>query len=252
MSRFRLREMRARNYRCFEELTLPIEDDTAVVFAENGGGKTALLAAPAMGVAVFQRATPQASRLSAARDMRSRTLDEKGRREPVGGCELVWTADLGESKGVTWVTEVGSGSGRIRKRHRPILEAIERVRVPGERWPLFAWYGVDRLSRQLERRRSLPESGRPRGAARPRQRAHGRGDPRSPRLGDRRRPAERPKTAARHPQSQSPRRSWRLAARRWTANGPRWVGASAKGRPRRRSGLPAPTVSSDAIGVLRS
>ena len=39
MSQFRLREIRARNYRCFDELTLPIEEDTAVLFAENGGVK---------------------------------------------------------------------------------------------------------------------------------------------------------------------------------------------------------------------
>ena len=159
MSRFRLREIRARNYRCFDELTLSIEEDTTVLFAENGGGKTALLAALAMGVAVFQRATPQASRFSAARDMRSRTLDEKGRREPVGRCELAWAADLGELKDVTWATEVGLGSGRITKQYRPILEAIERVRVPGERWPLFAWYGVDRLGRQRDRNRKVERMG---------------------------------------------------------------------------------------------
>ena len=53
MSRFRLREIRARNYRCFEELTLPIEEDTTVLFAENGGGKTVLLTALAMGLAAL-------------------------------------------------------------------------------------------------------------------------------------------------------------------------------------------------------
>ena len=38
-------------------------------------------------------------------------------------------------------------------KHQPILKALERVRVPGDRWPLFAWYGVDRLRRLRGRRK---------------------------------------------------------------------------------------------------
>ena len=158
MSRFRFREMRARNYRCFDELTLPIEEDTTVLFAENGGGKTALLTALAMGLGVFQRGAPKTSRFSATRDIRLRTLDKKGRREPVGPCELAWTADVGETESVTWSMAARAGV-LIRKRHRQILEALERVRAPGERWPLFAWYGVDRLGRQRDRRRRVERVG---------------------------------------------------------------------------------------------
>ena len=159
MSRFRLREIRARNYRCFDELTLPIEEDTTVLFAENGGGKTALLAALAMGLAAFQRGSPKTSRFSAARDIRLRTLDEKGRREPVGRCELAWTADVGGSESVGWSTAAQPGTGRATERHRPILEALEAVRVPGEPWPLFAWYGVDRLGRQRTSPRKIERPG---------------------------------------------------------------------------------------------
>ena len=158
MSRFRLREIRVRNYRCFDELTLPIEEDTTVLFAENGGGKTALLSALAMGLAVFQREAPKTSLFSAARDIRSRTFDERGRREPVGRCELTWTADVGETEAVRWSTAARSGSRRT-NRHRPILEALERARVPGEPWPLFAWYGVDRLGRQRDRSRKVERTG---------------------------------------------------------------------------------------------
>ena len=159
MSRFRLREIRAHNYRCFDKLTLPIEEDATVLFAVNGGGKTALLAALAMGLAVFQRGSPKTSRFSAARDIRLRTLDEKGRREPVGRCELAWTADVGGSESVGWSTAAQPGSGRATKRHRPILEALETVRVPGEPWPLFAWYGVDRLGRQRTTPRKIERAG---------------------------------------------------------------------------------------------
>ena len=156
MSRFRFREIRLENYRCFDELTVPLEDDTTVIFAENGGGKTALLKALTMGLAVFQRSVPRTLKLDAQRDPRMRTLDEKGRwREPVGRCEVAWTADVGELESVTWSTAVYPASGRKMNEHQPILDALERVRVPGDRWPLFAWYGVDRLRRLRGGRRKV-------------------------------------------------------------------------------------------------
>ena len=159
MSRFQFREIRVDNYRCFEELKLPLEEDTTVLFAENGGGKTALLTALAMGLAVFQRGASRTLKLDARRDPRMRTLDEKGRREPAGPCNVAWTAAVGESESVTWSTAVQPASGRTTHQPRPILEALERVRVPGDRWPLFAWYGVDRLGRQRGRRRKIERTG---------------------------------------------------------------------------------------------
>ncbi len=159
MSRFQFREIRLENYRCFDELTLTLEEDTTILFAENGGGKTALLTALAMGLSVFQRGTPNALKLDVRRDPRMLTLDEKGRREPAGGCEIEWTAMVGRSESVLWSTAVRSASGRRSNRHRPVLEAIEQAREPGVRWPLFAWYGVDRLGRERGRRRKLDRSG---------------------------------------------------------------------------------------------
>ena len=153
MSRFQFREIHLENYRCFDELTLALEEDTTVLFAENGGGKTALLNALAMGLAVFQRGSSKILKLNAGRDPRMRTLDVQGGREPVGRCELKWTADVGEMGAVTWSTAIQPGPGRATNRHRPILEALEQVRVPGERWPLFAWYGVDRLEPPWGRRK---------------------------------------------------------------------------------------------------
>ena len=159
MSRFKFRKIQLDNYRCFEKLKLPLEEDTTILFAENGGGKTALLAALAMGLGVFQRGAPKTSQFSAARDIRLRTLDERGRREAVHRCELTWTADVGESDSVVWSTAAQPGSGRTTNQHRPILEALERARVPGDRWSLFAWYGVDRLARRRDGRRKVERHG---------------------------------------------------------------------------------------------
>ena len=157
MSRFQLREIRVDNYRCFEELTLPLEDDTTILFAENGGGKTALLTALAMGLAVIQRDAPKTLKLKAERDSNRGVPNDKGPPEPAGPCEITWTAAVGDAETVTWSTAVQLVSGRTRhrRRHRQIFEAVEQARVPGVRWPLFAWYGVDRLGRLHDRRRRV-------------------------------------------------------------------------------------------------
>ena len=147
MSQFQLREIRVNNYRCFDELTLPLEEDATILFAENGGGKTALLTALAMGLAVFQTGSPRTLNLDARRDPRMLTLDKRGRREPAGDCNVEWTAAVGATESVRWSKTIKLASGRRTNRHRPILEALEKIRVPGNRWPLFAWYGVDRLGR---------------------------------------------------------------------------------------------------------
>ena len=155
MSRFQLRELRVDNYRCFEELRLPLEEDTTILFAENGGGKTALLTALAMGLAVIQRDAPTTLKLKAGRDSRRGVPNDKGAPDPAGPCQVTWTAAVGETETVTWSTAAQPASGRTWNRHRPIFEAVESVRVPGVRWPLFAWYGVDRLGRLHDRRRKV-------------------------------------------------------------------------------------------------
>ena len=155
MSRFRFREVKVQNYRCFEELRLPLEEDTTVFFAENGGGKTALLTALAMGLAVFESGAPKALQLDARRDPTMRTLDEKGRREPVGPCSLAWTATVGQSESVTWSA---SASPDAVITTMPLGD-LDQFRVPGDRWPLFGWYGVDRLARHRGRRRRVERKG---------------------------------------------------------------------------------------------
>ena len=157
MSRFQLREARVENYRCFDKLSLPLEEDTTILFAENGGGKTALLTALAMGLAVIQRDAPKTLKLTAGRDSRRGVPSDKGPPEPAGPCVITWTAAVGDAETVTWSTAIQLVSGRTRHRdrHRQLFEAVEQVRVPGVRWPLFAWYGVDRLERLHDRSRKV-------------------------------------------------------------------------------------------------
>ena len=148
MSGFQFREIRLDNYRCFEALTLSLEADATVLFAENGGGKTALLTALAMGLSAFLHGTPKPLELDRHRDPRVRTLDEAGRREPVGTCEIIWTAEVGDGQVATWSARADPRARRrISNKRQSLVDALEHIRVPGERWPLCAWYGVDRLGR---------------------------------------------------------------------------------------------------------
>ena len=138
MTPLRIKRLQLTNYRCFESLDLALEDDLTVLFAENGGGKTALLTALAMGLAVFQRGAPRSLKLSPSSDRRQRTLDEQGRREPAGSCTISWAAASGAGPATEWSTTVNTASGRTTKKHRSILEAIETIRVPGDRWEAYA------------------------------------------------------------------------------------------------------------------
>src|SRR5580698_4789082 len=123
MSVFSFKHLHLGNFRCFEKLDLALEEDLTVLFAENGGGKSAILNALAMGLAVIQRASPSNTRPNSAHDPRLVTLDERGRREPGGVCRIEWGADLGLEASVKWSTTINPASNNVKKEHRPILEA---------------------------------------------------------------------------------------------------------------------------------
>lgn len=144
---FRFQKLALDQFRCFEHLELPLEDDLTLLFAENGGGKTAILTALAAGLTPFQTGAPRALRLDPQRDAHKVTLDDRGRREAAGACTLAWTAKVGDEESVTWSSTVSPASNRKTSDHSAVLAAVEKVRVPGARWPLFAFYGVDRMGR---------------------------------------------------------------------------------------------------------
>lgn len=144
---FRFQTVVIEQFRCFERLDLEIERDLTLFFAENGGGKSAVLHALGVGLTAFQTGGPRALKLDAQRDARKITLDERGRREPAGRCTLAWTAIVGSESGVAWSSTANPASNRKTSDNGAVLSAIEQVRVPGARWPLFAFYGVDRMGR---------------------------------------------------------------------------------------------------------
>lgn len=144
---FRFQKLTLDQFRCFEHLELPLEEDLTLLFAENGGGKTAILHALAAGLTPLLEGSPRLLKLDAQRDARKVPLDERGVREPAGRCTLTWTAKVGEVQSVTWSNTANPASNRKTADHGALLSAIQKVRVPGARWPLFAFYGVDRMGR---------------------------------------------------------------------------------------------------------
>ena len=147
MTQLRFTRLRLEQYRYFESLELDLEPDLTLLFAENGGGKTAVLNALAVGLTAFQSGTPRGLKLDPRHDPRMITLDERGRREAAGPSTIAWTADVGAAQAVGWSSTANPSSNRKTAHHRQVLDAMEQLRVPGARWPLFAFYGVDRMGR---------------------------------------------------------------------------------------------------------
>ncbi|MBK7781002.1 MAG: AAA family ATPase [Ardenticatenia bacterium] len=142
---FRFQKLTLEQFRCFEQIELELEPDLTLLFAENGGGKSSILHALAVGIAAFQAGAPRALKLDAQRDAREVTLDDRGRREAAGTCRLTWAAEIGAEPTVSWWSSANPASNRKSSNHAAVSAAIDKVRVPGARWPLFAFYGVDRM-----------------------------------------------------------------------------------------------------------
>ena len=157
----RIERLHLENYRCFGAIDLTFEPDLTVLFAENGGGKTAILAGLATALALFQPDRPRALILSADRDARH-VRGSAGRWEPVGPCTVACTATIGDRPHVAWRVTAAPGSRRRTVRLRAASEAIERVRAPGARWPLLAYYGTDRLASMRPVAGTAPRSPRDR------------------------------------------------------------------------------------------
>lgn len=153
---FRFTGLTLEQFRCFENLELTLEPDLTLLFAENGGGKSSVLHALAVGMTAFQIGSPRALKLDAQRDARKVTLDDRGRREAAGSCKLTWVAEVGSEPTVPWSISVNPASNRRSFDYAAVSSAIETVRVPGARWPLFAFYGVDRMGRGKASTKPVP------------------------------------------------------------------------------------------------
>lgn len=145
MSLFRVDHLTLENFRCFEALSITFEADTTVLFAENGGGKSALLTALSMALALLQPRAPKALSLTGPRDVR-RVRAVGGAWEQPGKCTIACEATMGLRPGVAWSVSAGATSRSRKLSLGEANPAIEEVRAPGLDWPLIAHYDTSRFS----------------------------------------------------------------------------------------------------------
>jgi predicted ATP-binding protein involved in virulence len=137
----RLDSITLTNFRCFAEASFHPEPDLTVLFAENAGGKTALLTAIAISVASWFQPAPLV--LKRERDVRQQR-SPNGLWEPTGECSLAcsWTV-AGKAVASTRSLE----SDALRTDNAGVKDfrkqAIEVMKT--SRWPLIGFYGTQRL-----------------------------------------------------------------------------------------------------------
>lgn len=142
-SLFKLTQVQLKNFRSFELLDLDLNERLTVVYAENGGGKTALLE----GIAVLLGAALETSKPTFSDwDVRQEMTAGKLTRVPHFPCTISaegWVAHR-QSK---WSRSLMGPGGRttnadakaMRKLLRPIWEDTLAD------WPVLAFYGTQRL-----------------------------------------------------------------------------------------------------------
>jgi predicted ATP-binding protein involved in virulence len=156
MNILHIEQLRLENFRCFSTLDVSFEPDVTVLFAENGGGKTALLTGLAKCLALLQPRHSRELTLDAERDAR-RVRGSGGRREPAGPCTISCVASVGGRSHVEWSVTASPTSGKRTSRLNEVSDAIEKARSPGERWPIICYYGTDRLASERKTSRKARE-----------------------------------------------------------------------------------------------
>lgn len=141
----RIDQITVGNYRCFGPgVELRLEADCTVLFAENAGGKTALLNALAFVLA--RRLDPPPLRLRASVDVRQ-VRTSTGALEPAGACvfQSSLTVDNGKVHSVFFASRSWRPAGDV------------DWMLPGIDWPIIAFYGTQRLGARARAGRPKPE-----------------------------------------------------------------------------------------------
>ncbi len=141
----RIERLRLRNFRCFSRLDFELPRGTAVVVAENGGGKTALLDAIARLLArAFSPTRPTLTKS----DVTAHPIAGTHSWEREYPCHIVGSFTMGGSSAqLASVRSIDGPSSRVtgatHDLFRPLLDALRRI--PGSTWPVLAYYGTQRL-----------------------------------------------------------------------------------------------------------
>jgi predicted ATP-binding protein involved in virulence len=151
MDQFYLKFLSILHYRCFESLDLKFEPDVTIIFAENAGGKTAILQALAILLGMLQPKEYKSLELDIKRDARRVSIE--GRRpEALYKVRLACWA-MADDTEEYWKVFASVKSPQRTEDIDRIAPPIERLRAPERRWPLIAYDGTGRMMEPHEVRR---------------------------------------------------------------------------------------------------
>jgi predicted ATP-binding protein involved in virulence len=165
----RLEQLRLRNFRCFDELTIKFDRKLTVIIAENGAGKTAILDAIAIGLGRYLTKLPGVTgRASRETDLR---LEQDERKAE--SMTLSWWARTRDEQELSWNAERRRNAGVPLRIHRTRSKAgagdsvitidqyaLKLVAADNDGaayfLPVIAYYGTNRAIREeVQRRRGF-------------------------------------------------------------------------------------------------
>ncbi len=146
----RIKELKLNNFRCFESLSIEMDEQLTVLIAPNGAGKTALLDAIALGLGPFVSKFPDVSGIRPSKDKDLHIRDD-GTRAPYMRIGLKLT------DGVAWDRTVKRDSTEKTRRQIPQGSGLVQLHRYADRFiyvpeedakppilPIIAYYGTGR------------------------------------------------------------------------------------------------------------
>jgi predicted ATP-binding protein involved in virulence len=153
-----LRRIELRNYRCFSQLTVDLDEHLTVLIARNGAGKTSVLdaMAAAFGTFVGSFYTGKRSGIDNEDVRLARTKPELNEMEPQYPSALIATGEI-DGQSIQWARWLNTPkSGTTVKEARPLTVIGERMQKQVTEkqtvlLPLIAYYGTGRLWNQKKK-----------------------------------------------------------------------------------------------------
>ena len=161
----RLNNIKIKNYRCFEKVSVDLDKHITLIVGKNGAGKTALLDAVAVSISSFLLGIDGAvSRSILKDDARYEFYDLNGTIDPQhqfpvsieseGECldeqDKQWIRSLNSENGKTTIKDASQLTGIAKKAQNRIMKGDKSLILP-----LISYYGTGRLYAQKKEKRNL-------------------------------------------------------------------------------------------------
>jgi predicted ATP-binding protein involved in virulence len=157
----RILELNLKNFRCFEECSLPLAPRFSLLIGDNGSGKTVILDALAVAAGSFLLGIPDAiSRPITKDEIRAVNLvmGQTVTRETVGETEVFARGEL-DGLALHWKRTLRSANARTTRQYASDLQStvkglVERTNAgTPTTFPVLAYYGTGRLWKTLNESR---------------------------------------------------------------------------------------------------